>query len=83
MSSTSYVFLLMYTCVSVWVDDHALFVSLCDFMACSTLDSFVFCCVLLFFLPVVPATIRQEDCAFTHAEILGLKLLFALMDQVI
>lgn len=24
----------------------------------------------------------QEDCAFTHAEILGLKLLFALMDQV-
>lgn len=24
----------------------------------------------------------QEECAFTHAEILGLKLLFALMDQV-
>lgn len=24
----------------------------------------------------------QDDCAFTHAEILGLKLLFALMDQV-
>ncbi|CAM9839268.1 unnamed protein product, partial [Choristocarpus tenellus] len=23
----------------------------------------------------------QDDCAFTHAEILGLKLLFALMDQ--
>lgn len=27
-------------------------------------------------------TAMQEDCAFTHAEILGLKLLFALMDQV-
>lgn len=48
----------------------------------SVLTLYPFLSVLFLFVPVQITIRTQDDCAFTHAEILGLKLLFALMDQV-